>query len=427
MKKLLKSLFVGVMLFSAVGCGSNSTSEQTAIKTELDKPVEVTIWHTWTQFHQEKLKEFADKFNASQDKITVKVEAQPLTDFDSKVLQAVRTKNGPDIVFTTPTVASNYADDGLIANLGEYIQHEKIGIPNFKENLPEATYNEVSQWNGNIYMIPVMKTGELLFYNKTLYDELGLSVPTTWSELESNSKIIKEKTGKAAFGFDSIIDGATALIMQNGSGYFNVAEKKAIFNNEKAEERFNWFGNLVKDGVFRLVGEDQYFSNLFGSQGIASYIGSSAGYKFVEDSVNGKFEIGVAPIPQEGEKKFSNSWGSSAIVFKSNPDKEYAAYEFIKYFIQTDHNVEWSMTYGALPAFNEALNTPTFQEYLKGNKYMEALAKQRETVDYIPAIKGSIEGRIALGRAIEQVATQLKTAKEALIQAEADVNKAINR
>lgn len=427
MKKLLKTLCVGAMLCSTVGCGNSGVSEGTAIKTELDKPVEVTIWHTWTQFQQEKLQEFANRFNASQDKITVKVEAQPLTDFDSKVLQAVRTKNGPDIIFTSPTVASNYVDDGLIANLGEYIQHEKVGIPNFKENLPEATYNEVSQWNGNVYMIPVMKTGELMYYNKTLYDELGLSVPTTWSELESNSRIIKEKTGKAAFGFDSMIDGALAMIMQSGSQLFNTDEKKAVFNNEKTEERFTWFGNLVGEGVFRLVGEDQYFSNLFGSQGIASYIGSSAGYKFTEESVNGKFEIGVAPIPQEGERTFSNSWGSSAMVFKSNPDKEFAAYEFIKYFVQTDNNVEWSMTYGALPAFNEALNTPTFQAYLKENKYIEALAKQRETVDYIPAIKGSNEVRTIIGRSIEQVATQLKTAKEALTQAEADVNKAINR
>ncbi|MDE6476091.1 MAG: ABC transporter substrate-binding protein [Erysipelotrichaceae bacterium] len=427
MKKLLKTLFAGVMLFSVVGCGNNSGSTETAIKTELDNPVEITIWHTWTKQHQAKLQEFAERFNASQDKITVKVEGQPLTDFDSKVLHAVRTNNGPDIIFTTPTVAATYAEDGMIANLGEYIQNEKVGISNFKENLPAATYNEISQWNGNIYMIPIMKTGELFYYNKTLYDTLGLSVPKTWSELESNSRIIKEHTGKAAFGFDSITDGATVLMMQNGSGYFNVEEKKAVFNNEKAEERFQWFGNLVQEGVFRLVGEDQYFSNLFGSEGIASYIGSSAGYKFVEDSTNGKFEIGVAPIPQEGEKQFSSSYGSSAVVFKSNPDKELAAYEFIKYFVQTENNVEWSITYGALPAFNEALNAPNFQEYLAGNKYISALVKQRETVDYIPALKGSNEARIAIGRALEQVATKLKTAKEALTQAAEDTNKAISR
>ena len=42
-------------------------------------------------------------------------------------------------------------------------------------------------------------------------------------------------------------------------------------------KKLNWFADLVKSGDFRLVGEDVFFSGPFGSQAVASYIGSSAG------------------------------------------------------------------------------------------------------------------------------------------------------
>ena len=66
-------------------------------------------------------------------------------------------------------------------------------------------------------------------------------------------------------------------------------------------EKLNWFADLVKSGDFRLVGEDVFFSGPFGSQAVASYIGSSAGVSYVELAVNDTFEIGCVPIPKHGK------------------------------------------------------------------------------------------------------------------------------
>ena len=66
-------------------------------------------------------------------------------------------------------------------------------------------------------MIPIIITSEVLFYNKTLFDQYNLSVPTTWEELETVSRTLYEKTGKPGFGTDSAIDTFQGLLVQNGS------------------------------------------------------------------------------------------------------------------------------------------------------------------------------------------------------------------
>ena len=70
-------------------------------------------------------------------------------------------------------------------------------------------------------------TGPLLFVNKTIYDELGLTLPTTWDELKANSKKIYEEKNIVGFAVDSATDFATILILQSHDGaYVDLANKK---------------------------------------------------------------------------------------------------------------------------------------------------------------------------------------------------------
>ena len=193
----------------------------TAAEPEPDEPIEIVIWNTWSDHHVEAFQQILDDFNAEHPNITVIQQPQPLADYSAKVMQAVREGEGPDIINTFPSEAANYIDEGLIVNLSEYIDDPEIGIPGFEDMLPAAAYETVTQWDGNVYLLPLALYGEVFYVNKTLFDDLGLAIPTSWKELEEAGLVIYEETGKPAFGFDSEIDGFQVLIMQNGSGYIN--------------------------------------------------------------------------------------------------------------------------------------------------------------------------------------------------------------
>ena len=430
--KILVLFVLVVMLITA--CGPKPTvvatdvvpvATEPPIATEVvvpSEPVEIVTWNTWADHHVTAFQAIIDEFNATHPLIKVVQQQQPYADFEAKVMQAVGAGNGPDFLSTFPTVAANYIDEGLIVNLSDYIDDPVIGIPGFKDMLPAGSYQEITQWDGNVYLIPLSVGGEVLYYNKTLFDSLNLTVPTTWADLEANSRIITAATGKPAFGFDNEIDGFQVLIMQNGSGYIDPETMTVKYNNPIAVQQLTWFSDLVKEGVFRLVGEDYYFSNPFGSQAVASYLGSPAGIGFVKSAVADQFEFGVAPIPQGGSVEYVSSWGGGEIIFKTTEAKQLAAYEFIKYLMTPEILGGWCAAFGVVPAYEAAVNTSIFQEYLLSDPAISASAAQLDKVGFLSAVKGSAAIRTIIGRAVGTAAAGVVTPEEALQIAEAEGN-----
>lgn len=388
----------------------------------VDEPVELITWNTWSDHHVTAFQELLDEFNAAHPNITVIQQAQPLTDYEGKLMQAVRQGVGPDMVTAFPTVAASYIDEGMIVNLTPYIDDPEFGIPGFRESISEGVYQDITQWDGNIYILPILSGGEVFYYNQTLFDEVGVDVPTTWAELEEAGRKITEATGKPAFGFDSEIDGFQVLIMQNGSGYINPDTLTVEYNNETAVEQLEWFCGLVDEGVFRLVGEDVYFSNPFGSQAVASYIGSAAGYGFVESAVDGQFEFGVAPIPQGGSTEYISNWGSGWIIFTTTEAKQRAAFEFIKFLGSPEVAARWGAAFGGVPAYQAAIDQPVFQEFMATNPAIQAQAEQIHRVGSLSSIPGSAAIRTVIGRAVTSACTGQMTAEAALQRAEEEGN-----
>lgn len=432
MKKLqMLGIFVLVTVV-LIACSSKQTGEGTAEGSENNdakddsseelatlEEAELVLWHTLTDHHEEALQKIIDDFNNSQDKVTIVAQAQPYADFQSKLMQAVRNGTGPDLVRTFPSEVVNYINDDLIVDFSPYINDPAFGIDNFSEQLPEGIYKEITQWEeGATYLFPTQLTGEVLFYNKTLYDDLDLDVPKTWKQLEENSRIITEETGKPAFGSDSITDTFIDLIMQGGSEYIDPESKTVAFNNDIALEKLDWFSSNVQEGIFRLVGEDQYLSGPFSSQTVASYIGSSAGIDFVSSGVGDQFELGVAPIPQEGPEEFFPSWINGFVAFKSDEVKERAAYEFLKYHAQPEVMAEWSIAFGSVPAFQDAIDTKEYQEFMNSNIAVQALIPQIEKIGYLPSISGASSVRNNLDEAIQNASLGTKSPQEALDDAE---------
>ncbi len=61
----------------------------------------------------------------------------------------------------------------------------------FIDNIAEAFIPTVSQ-NGGTFGVPVgFASGGGILYNKKIYEQLGLSIPTTWAEFEANNETIK--------------------------------------------------------------------------------------------------------------------------------------------------------------------------------------------------------------------------------------------
>jgi ABC-type glycerol-3-phosphate transport system substrate-binding protein len=388
--------------------------------------IEIVTWHTLTDHHQAAYDSIIADFNASQDKYVVVAQQQTYAEYDAKLMQAVSTGSAPDFVSMFPSQAINFIEDGYLYDMSAFINDPEIGMPNFEADLAPGVLQGIKQWGINeIYLIPDAMTGEVLFYNKTWLDELGLSVPTTWSELETVSKAIYETYGVPGFGTDSIVDTYQALVMQAGSDYIDVDTKSIAIDRQIGIDKLNWFANGVKEGYFRLVGEDFYFSNPFGSQAVGMYIGSSAGVDYVYAAIPaegeaGHFEVGAAPIPQEGPAKYIGNWSYGHVCLSRDEEHARGVYEFLKYYTSTPVAVGWSKSFGSSPVFKGALEDPEFVEFTETNIALKALTSQIQYAGFLPSIYGADTVRTEIDKMVQSVAlgvSDAETAFDAFVEA----------
>ena len=167
MRKFVALMAAAVMLFAF--CASANAATQ------------VTIWHTFTDAQQAALEKFAADFNASQSDYEVVVESQAYSGFLDTVYNAVANGVGPNMIINYASTAADYVKDGLVVDLSKYVFDEEIGMADVYNSLPESIKAEtVGFSDGGMYALPAVTTGPIFFINKTIYDELGLTAPTTW-------------------------------------------------------------------------------------------------------------------------------------------------------------------------------------------------------------------------------------------------------
>lgn len=411
MRKQRKSIFIILLLVVISACMVGCSSQ----KSEKTK---VVIWHTSAQQQEEALNDIVSRFNASQDKVEVIAESQPSSDFLNNVYTAVANGVGPDIIFNYASTASDYVKENKVVNLSEYFDLDELS-----KLVSKAVYDECTSFgDGNLYCLPLHSSGPVLFYDKALYAELGLSVPNTWDELQKNSQIIYEKKEIAGFGADSLTDLMQCLILQNGSGYIDVENKKIVFNNEITAGALEWYGSNVRAGYFTNEKDGKYFYNNFNAGLLGSFIGSCGCEEYIVDK-----DFGVAPIPQAGVEEWSPTWNRALIVFKSNKDREAGAVEFIKFFTNAENSAQWCMASGNISPYSYVAEIAEYQEFLSKNKALAVVDQSKAHSTMLPTIVGSSTVRNELERMTVLAIGEDSNVTEILKEVEQRCNEALTQ
>ncbi len=422
MKKLLSLLLV--LTISLTACGKKETTTSDASNNDANASryanvepnnSEITIWHSYTKAQEEALTNSVEKFNAENGLgIKVKLESQDSKGFEGKVKQAIRAGNGPDLIIHFSTAAAEYVRDDLVVDFEELIANEKFGIPNYLDGVNPNTIKEVDGFtDGKMHVFPLVSSGPIFFYNQDLYNELGLSAPKTWNDVFANAEKIKAAhPDKYGFAADSLPDYAQTLISQNNNGeVFNKELKTTFATNEKVIAAVAKYGEAVSKGLYMNAPTGQYFSEDFNSGLLASYIGSVAGVPYISLP-----NLGLAPMPQtEGGTPFTPAWNRGAIVFKSTPEKELAAFLFVKHFASPEQNALFCKAANYISPYSATREHQIYQDFIKDAKGLEHL--QAEIAGAYAPVSGTSSLREDLKAALSEVAGGIKDAKTALSDA----------
>lgn len=358
----------------------------------------VTIWSTFTDAQKAYLEKTAADFTASQDQYEVVVQDQPRADFNNNVYNGVVNGVGPDIIFNYASEAASYVNAGLVANLDEYIYDETIGIPDFDELLPQYLLDEMNAMeDGHIHWIPGVTTGPILYYNKTLLDELQIEVPTTWDELVAACDKIREaKPDVLPFGIDSLTDILQTFIMEAGHGYIDTEKKEVTFGD--AVDVIKWYGEQCQNGNFAITPPSgNYFSDDFNTGKVAMYYGSCAGVPYIKPV---DFEYGTAKAPvTAGGKGAYSIWNRGPIVFhyEGQEAREVGAYLFVKYMLATAEVSEgWAEAMEALTPWKNAQQVEGYDAFVAAHPALQAVSDNFDIGVTFPSVTGAAQVRNAI-------------------------------
>lgn len=416
MKKLLTVLLTIAMAFTLGACSNNGGGNEGGEATTGEK-TKVVIWHTYTEEQQAYIDEAVATFNAEHEDIEVVVETQPRKDFESKVMQAVSNGVGPNMIIHYASEAANYVQDGLVADLGKYVSED------FASTVDAGAYKEATSFeDGKLHILPLITSGPIFIYNKTIYDELGLEAPATWDELVANCEAIKAKyPEKYGFAFDSLTDGGQTLIMQTGNELIDASTKTVTFNTPEVEKQINWFADGVKNQLFMLKPTEQYFSNDFNTENLVTYIGSVAGIPYLQLPEGSEFA--TAPVPQGGNVEWTPAWNRGIIVFSADEKTEAATAEFAKYFASPEVNAKFCEVANYATPYQATRDTETYKAFVAANTDLANL--RPEIGGSFAAITGVAGVRTQIEELLNSVAIDAKTATQALADAEAACNDAL--
>ena len=457
MKKILSILLAVAMLlsmFALVACdkgnqgnqgnegneGNNGTDGKPAGMASYDVPavgydgsaVTVVFYHSMGAKLQAVLNTYIPEFNKLYPNITI--EHSSMGDYDG-VRDQIKTQltagAQPNIAYCYPDHVALYNVTKKVIPLNNFIDSTievtdaegnktVLGLTEEqKADFIEGYYKEGAAFDtlGTMYTLPMSKSTEALYYNKTFFEKNGLTVPTTWEEMEAVCARIKEiDPACVPLGYDSEANWFITMCEQYGSPYTSLDKNNHFqFNNETNRgfvKKFNeWFqkGYVTTEEIY-----GSYTSGLFtATEGQRCYmvIGSTGGASYqTPPTVDGQplFETGMATPPQvnpAAPKVISQ--GPSLCLFDSdNPQEVVASWLFMKFLTtNVSFQAEFSMASGYAPVIKSVQENPTYQAWLdkaSGYNNLTALSvklalSQSDAYFVSPAFNGSSKARDEVG------------------------------
>ena len=450
-KRIVALLLMATMLLGIValtGCGEGKSNNANAVPNFVvpeagfnpDEPVTITFKHTMGANLQEVLNRYIEEFNKIYPNITIEhSSAGGWGDINGQINTEITGGNQPNIAYCYPDHVAMYNIAKSVVTLDNLIAsdfvisgtNEVLGLTaEQKADFIESYYNEgLVYGDGLMYTMPLNKSTEVLYYDKTFFEANGLKVPTTWEEMWEVCRQIKALTPEKDYplGYDAEDNWFITLCEQMGSGYTSATGDHYLFDNEVNRNMVKELRGYYQEGLFttqELYGS--YTSNLFvnqkpGEARCYMCIGSSGGASYQmsnKGTTDGSFafEVGVAPIPQfDANNKKVISQGPSLCILKGKDTTDQqimASWLFVKFLCtNVEFQAEFSMASGYMPVLKSVTENEHYAKWLeKANGYENLVAKcvkigieGRDTYFVSPAFNGSSTARTQVGALLLKV------------------------
>ncbi|OBZ11928.1 sugar ABC transporter substrate-binding protein [Bacillus sp. FJAT-27264] len=260
-----------------------------------------------------------------------------------------------------------WIDSGLIADLSDQA---------FVKNYNANDIAKAGTYNGKVYAVPTGKVAMSgFFYNKEIFEQNGLSVPTTWTEFIKVLDTLKDKNitpivvaGKDVWPLKLPVFGLQAKILGGGDQnkwIEGVWKGDAAYNDAEAVEVLDKMKTLqdkyIIDGF---MGIDYATAPSFFATGKVALIADGTWDAPTIATANPDLKFGYFPIPATEDAAKNNSlvgkYDVTWYAAEKGPNKE-GALKWLEFFSEPDNYTAYVKAAGFLPTQD---NVQTDSEFI---------------------------------------------------------------
>ena len=393
-------------------------------------PVEIDLWHTEIGLNVKALQKIVDRYEESQDKVRVNLQFQGTFEEQLKKYEDASADPAslPDIVSPDDTVTQYMADSGTVIPVQSCIDADPEAKAIYDDMVPivEAAYSiEDVLWPGAFAAV-----GAATFINEDHFIAAGLDPETDQPETLEQLRDVAEKIKAAniagvteplvmrieAWPLEFLTSGAKQPVVNNDNGRSGLATE-STYANDVTLEVLEYLNGMVEDGLLKYTDNADVIAPYLSmaTQTSSMLIDSSSAIRTVDGAVQGTLtpdqlgmdtgqdlsgfsfptlRLTVGEMPGLTEPGRGQMGGAAwYIVAGEDDEKVSAAWDFMKYFNQTEQQVTWAVDGSSFPVRESAASDPELQAYwtdTQSGRWMAEAYKGFTTLD--PEFPGPVIG-----------------------------------
>jgi multiple sugar transport system substrate-binding protein len=392
-------------------------------------PVTITVWDYYgmevTPFTTDALAAFKTEYPW----ITVDRQDLDWDTFLDKFNVAVSSGEGPDLATLDmtwiPTLASNGALLGLKAISGGVANGQPITDIYADGPIEAMTY-------GDDYVTMMYDfDAYALYYRSDLFEQKGITVPTTWDELRAAAKQLAEdsdgdgKLDKYLYALRPNTFHYSQFLFQNGGQILSDDLTEAAFNDDAGVGALQFQMDMATDGT------GLYWSDADGDLPPAIVDGRVAMFSdgpyymgLLKSGVpdqSGKWKVAVHPYSvQQG-----SYLGGTGLSIPTTSKHQQAAWLLAEFMLRPEQQIGVYTVTGAAPATLAALNSPELtqpDDYFGGQKPFEVFLEVMSSATHFPYVGQWSKIDEIIGENLDAALVGTTDAQSALDAAAAAVN-----
>ena len=287
--------------------------------------------------------EIAKRFEQANPDIKIEIELTPSAQYFVKLDSAAAGGVAPDIFWINMPYFVQYAKNGIMEPLAPYIKDSGLQLDDVGASSVKAY-----QYDGQQMAIPRDVDSIAVWYNKKLFDQAGVSYPTSdwsWDDLKNKATALKSGLKGAAFPLvmDLSIDGQDSymnLLFQNGNHIVPKDGQPTDIANDKSIWVYQQLQGMMKDGLMPSAQQmsEVKTENIFQSNRAAMvYAGSWLAAPFANNPLIND-HIGVVMMPKI--ERQSGVAHSLAFAMSAKSAHKQAAWKYIAFMSSESSQAE---------------------------------------------------------------------------------------